>query len=206
MAWPSPDSPNSERDAQPTATDLRMTMRRRRRELDDAEQRSAAEAIAVHLLSDRRVSEARRVGVYLAFDGEVRLDQAIEALQRRGIEVAAAVLGDGRLRFASIGPDTPWRTNRYGIDEPDIPAALTLDGGELDVVVVPAVAVDLRGNRVGMGAGWYDRTFAGRSGESPLLVATVHDFQVVAGIASQPHDVAVDAIVTPTRWIDATLG
>ena len=72
-------------------------------------------------------------------------------------------------------------------------------------MLVPALAVDLAGNRLGKAGGYYDRLFAGLDqlgAESrPLLVAVVHDDDVVSSVPTQGHDVAVDAVLTQTRYL-----
>ena len=145
--------------------------------------------------------------MYLDVDGELGTAELIAALQTLGATCHVPVLDDNRLRFAPFGDTTTWSPNRYGILEPDGTGSgfVLVEGAELDLVFVPAVAVDVRGNRVGMGAGWYDRTFAGSStGPSdagPTLVGFVHDEQLVDTIEPSAWDVAMHAVVTPTRLL-----
>ena len=70
---------------------------------------------------------------------------------------------------------------------------------ELEVVLVPLVAVDWSGNRLGHGAGYYDRTFAFRQGHThPVLIGLAHRFQILESIEPSPWDIPVDLVVTET--------
>ena len=89
---------------------------------------------------------------------------------------------------------------RYGVPEPPTGAPVhELDSG--DLAVLPGVAFDRRGRRLGRGRGYYDRTF--RAAGGPLLVGFAADFQVVEEVPTGPTDRPVDAIVTETgvEWI-----
>ncbi|NBV23729.1 MAG: 5-formyltetrahydrofolate cyclo-ligase [Proteobacteria bacterium] len=70
----------------------------------------------------------------------------------------------------------------------------------LDLALVPGLGFDARGHRLGRGKGYYDRLLAGFSG---VKVGVAFDFQVVPEVPVEPHDIALDAVVTPTRWIEA---
>lgn len=184
----------------PTSS-LRAELRTRRRSIDDAEQAAAATRVADRLLADERIATARSVAYYLPFDGELSLVPTAERLRSLGVRCHLPVLADGRLVFRCVDDTTTWTVNRYGIAEPDPMDDPDVEAAALDVCLAPAVAVDLAGNRMGMGAGWYDRTFADPSSR-PLLIATVHDLQVLDRLDAAPHDVAMDAVATPTRWVE----
>ncbi len=70
----------------------------------------------------------------------------------------------------------------------------------LDLALVPGLGFDVRGRRLGRGKGHYDRLLAGFSG---IKIGVAFDFQIVDEVPSEAHDVALDVIVTPTRWIEA---
>lgn len=100
---------------------------------------------------------------------------------------------DGSLTFRRWTASTVLRRSGLGVPEPvdteDFPV------GDLDVLVVPAVAVDRRGNRLGFGAGFYDRALTRRS-RGALLVGAVHSVQVVDELEPEPWDVPLDIVVT----------
>lgn len=109
-----------------------------------------------------------------------------------GILEMAAVPAPGQ-----AGP-VEWRSGPYGILEPGLKYAAT-PAPEIDLIIVPALAVGERGERVGMGKGYYDRYLV----EAPqaLRVALAFDFQVQKQLPQQPWDQAVHWIVTETREI-----
>ena len=103
---------------------------------------------------------------------------------------------DGRLRFA------PWKaggalvTNRHGIPEPDVDANALLEPEQMALVVLPLVGFDARCNRLGMGGGWYDRSFAFRQSQPapPRLVGAAFATQQLDQIQIQDWDVTLDAV------------
>jgi 5-formyltetrahydrofolate cyclo-ligase len=102
------------------------------------------------------------------------------------------------MTFSFWDHDTTLQPNRFGIDEPVDAEPVRVD--DLDVVVVPAVAVDRLGNRLGFGAGYYDRTLAGRR-PGTLVVAAVFSVQVLDEITPRSWDVPVDVVVTDAEVI-----
>ena len=102
----------------------------------------------------------------------------------------------------------PLHANRLGIAEPQAGAAL--GARWLDVVFLPLVGFDRRGVRLGTGGGYYDRAFAFRQGRSawrgPRLVGLAYSFQQLEHIATAPHDVLMDAVVTEKGLIRCGTG
>jgi 5-formyltetrahydrofolate cyclo-ligase len=107
------------------------------------------------------------------------------------------LLPDGDLDWATYeGPDSLAPTGRYGLLEPTSPARGVAAVASADVVIVPALAVDRTGVRLGRGGGSYDRALA-RVGPGILTVAAVYDSELVGALPYQPHDQRVRAAVTP---------
>lgn len=191
---------------EPSRATLRKTMRQARRALPDAERRRAAESLCRVLLKRPELRKARRIALYLANDGELDPAPLARALWRLGKRLYLPVLhpyAEGRLWFAEYRPDSRMRRNRYGIPEPDLRHAGQLKAQALDVVLTPLVAFDTDGNRLGMGGGYYDRTFAFTqrqgAGRRPLMIGVAHEFQRVERLPAQCWDVRLRAIATPTR-------
>lgn len=90
------------------------------------------------------------------------------------------------------------RIGRFGIREPDDGCAV-MALNRLDLILVPGVAFDLQGRRLGRGKGFYDQLLANVRG---LICGVAFDEQVVAELPVEPHDVHLDCILTPTRWIE----
>ena len=137
--------------------------------------------------------DAALVASYMSRDGEI--DPA-ELLREKSPKVALPVTrAEDPLRF--VIPDGPFELGPFGIRQPT--TGRVVQPTELEVVLVPLVAVDWSGNRLGHGAGYYDRTFAFRRDcDHPVLIGLAHRFQVVESIEPSPWDVPVDLIVTET--------
>ncbi|WP_058836375.1 5-formyltetrahydrofolate cyclo-ligase [Luteimonas abyssi] len=177
---------------------LRGTLRAGRRDLPAATRLRAAETVAERLLALPFLPDRGYAAGYWAFDGEL----ALHVWQMRlppGLVYCLPVLHeDGRLRFAPWRPGDALVTNRHGIPEPDVAPGGLLDAQALSLAIVPLVGFDRRGHRLGMGAGWYDRTFAFRSASPapPWLVGAAHATQEVERLDVAPWDVPLDAICT----------
>lgn len=179
---------------------LRRAMRDRRRALSAPARIAAAEALAERLLALPFAPRTGCVAGYWAMDGEIPL-HAWQLRLPRGLRYCLPVLHrDRSLRFAPWAPGAPLGPNRYGIPEPEVPEAALLAPAQLDLVVVPLVAFDTRCHRIGMGGGWYDRSFAFRATRPapPYLVGAGFAFQQTGPIPAEAWDVALDAVCTDT--------
>ena len=142
---------------------IRESMRRRRLALAEAERHQASLAIASQILTNPHIQSAHAVAAYLSVGHEIDLQPTIQALWQRGQVVYLPVLHPVRasyLAFARYASDTPLRLNRFAIPEPAVAWRECVPPWELDVVLMPLVAFDAAGHRLGMGGGFYDRSFA----------------------------------------------
>jgi 5-formyltetrahydrofolate cyclo-ligase len=172
---------------------LRDRLVARRRAVTPETAQAAARAVTEHLCAEAAVVGAARVGLYAALPDELPTRPVFEAL------AASAVLLLPRLReqaleFAPVARWEDLQPGRYGILEPAarIGAVALAEG---DVVLVPGVAFDRAGNRLGRGGGFYDRALPGGAG-SPLRIGVAYDFQLVDSVPHDSRDRPVDAIVT----------
>ena len=187
---------------------LRREIRKRRAALPAATRIEAADALAERIAELPELITDDRIAGYWAVHGELPLHRVVTAMVRRGAQYHLPVVCDGqRLRFAPWAPGKPLAPNRFGIPEPAIKstrAAVAPDNMEL--VLVPLLAFDRRGNRLGSGAGYYDRSFAFlRAGErprEPLLVGIAYGFQEVEQLQPQPWDVKLDFVCTEDELIE----
>lgn len=182
---------------------LRKHMRATRRALSAGDQRRAAIGLAAALSRHRRFRQSMKIGVFFASDGEMDLAPLIRHAWRIG-KMCCLPLVRGRrahtMRFSLYQPNRPLRRNRFGIPEP-IPGKVgTIAARDLDLVLVPLVAFDNAGHRVGMGGGFYDRTFAfihrRRYLRRPYLMGIGYEFQRVTGIEPHPWDVPLHGVCT----------
>lgn len=129
-----------------------------------------------------------------------------ETSREHGLRVLLPVSGDaGVLDWAPYtGPDG-LVAGRYGLSEPSAAREGPRAVCTARLLLVPALAVDGRGVRLGRGAGYYDRALALLSPETPI-VAVVRDGEVVASLPSEPHDVRVSGVLTPGRGMRSLSG
>jgi len=185
---------------------LRREMRTRRRAVSVADQRRAAESIARILDQQRWLRPGRRVAAYLSHGHEADLAETLELVRRRHCRLFLPVVTQvrrGRMEFLSFDATTPLRCGAFGIREPDPHHANRIQVRELDLILVPLVAVDPHGTRLGNGAGFYDRRLRHLRGDRrwrrPRLIGIAYEFQRVEHLPAQPWDVPLDAVITERR-------
>ena len=169
-------------------------MRSRRAALDPAEVAAAGVAVARRLMSVPAVAAARRVATYRAVRGEVPLDALLDG-EHREVFTLPRVAGDD-LEFVAWREGRPFAPGAFGIPEPVGGEVVAL--ADHDAVLVPVVAFDGRGHRLGQGGGFYDRALASRpsAGSRPAAIGIAHWFQRVDEIPLEPWDAPLDAVVT----------
>ncbi|MGC9387126.1 MAG: 5-formyltetrahydrofolate cyclo-ligase [Hydrogenovibrio sp.] len=186
---------------------LRQTCRQKRRQLSQAEQQQHARQACRHLLRSAWLQRPKRIAVYLPQDGELSTLPLIQALWQRHHQVYLPVLQTLRGRhmaFARYQPQTPMKPNQFGIVEPHLPHQQHRTGQQLDLVIMPLTCFDESGHRIGMGGGFYDRTFQFKQRPNavpnrPRLIGWAHECQKVATIAAAPWDLPMDALITEKR-------
>ncbi|WP_205950728.1 5-formyltetrahydrofolate cyclo-ligase [Pantoea stewartii] len=185
--------------------DIRQHVRYLRRALTPEQQHTAAEQLAEHAINFAPVSDAQNVALFLSVDGEINTRPLIAKLWQQNKRVYLPVLhpfSAGHLLFLRYTPETPLSPNKLRIPEPpiDIRHMVTLD--ELDVMMVPLVAFDRSGQRLGMGGGFYDRTLQNWKQHAFLPVGIAHDCQLVDSLPVAAWDIPLPAVLTPsTLWL-----
>ena len=180
---------------------LRRDMRRRRQALSHAEQLAASHRFARRLSSSLTFRRARHIGLYLAADGELDALPALLGADNARRTLYLPVLpkhADAVLHFVRWTPGEPLIAKRYGIGEPAIQGRHLTPLWRLDMLLLPLVAFDAEGNRLGMGGGFYDRALAAlqRQPKRPHLAGVAHHFQKTGKLPLAPWDQPLDEIVT----------
>lgn len=182
---------------------LRQAMRQQRADLTAASQRNharlAAEQFETEFADRLQRNTPKKIALYSAFSGELNPEPLRQCPCLSDAIFYLPILCGQSLRFGQINSQ-PMRKNRFGIDEPNVSVELQHSADELDIIVVPLLAVDNSGNRLGMGGGFYDRALANSNPDKqdgkPLLLGYAHDFQRVAALPAQIWDVPLHGIVT----------
>lgn len=183
---------------------LRTTLRQRRRALAAGDRIAAASRLAEQLLKLPFAPTSGHVAGYWAVDGEIALHAWQTGLPPECVYCLPVLHADQCLRFAPWSPGAPLVSNRFGIPEPDVSPDALLEAWQLALAVLPLVGFDARGQRLGMGGGWYDRSFAMRHQHDgpPWLVGAAFDLQQVEALDAADWDVALDAICTESAVVD----
>ena len=180
---------------------LRQRIRAERRALSSADRAAADRAIAARIRNLDVFRRARRIAVFLAFDGEPSLRRVIEDAARAGKRIYAPIITRKAMTFAELDGSARLGTNFFGISEPD--EAKRIDPRRLDLVLTPLVAFDDCGVRIGVGRGYYDRCFRFLHTRSawhrPKLLGVAYELQHVHTIAPEPWDVPLWGAVTEAR-------
>jgi len=173
---------------------LRSEVLDRRGRRSPADRATAAEAIALHAPAIAALARARRVAAYLSMPSEPGTAPLLAWLAGLGTEVLVPVsLTDRSMDWVAYAPGEVV-VGDLGVPEPTGPHLGPDALATCDVAIVPALAVDHAGNRLGRGAGYYDRALAAFAG---ITCALVHDDELVAELPADPHDRPVDLVLTP---------
>lgn len=182
---------------------LRRHMRRQRRLLSSAARAEAHRQFVRIIDNARLLRPGRRVAMYFAHGHEADLRPVMDVARRRGCLLYLPAITDfrhSRMRFVRYRIDSVMRVNRYGIAEPETRPAEIIPVRQLDLVLLPLVAFDERGWRLGSGAGFYDRSLhhlrEGRRWRRPKLIGVAYECQRVAHLQPDRWDVPLDGIVT----------
>lgn len=180
---------------------IRKQIRQARQQLSIVEQQVSALALAEQFLKLPELLNSQHIAVYLHNDGEIATAELINSLWQLGKSVYLPVLHpftSGYLLFQRYQPNTMLASNKYGIAEPILSCKDIKVVAELDLILTPLVAFDAQGQRMGMGGGFYDRTFAKQPLAQQRLIGLAHDCQKVANIPTAAWDVPLPMVLTPS--------
>lgn len=184
--------------------ELRDFVIAQRNALTKQQLRAASRTMTQFLASTPEFHYAVHVACYWPIKGEMDVTPVIEHARRYNKHVYLPVIVDGdTIKFALYEPDMPMRENKYHIPEPDVAEDQLKKPEEMDLVLVPLVVFDSYGHRLGMGSGFYDRTFSFLRENphlgKPCLVGVAHEFQHTGELPTHPWDVPTRLIVTEER-------
>jgi len=185
---------------------LRAAMRAAREALD-VEERVSRTVPAVERLLELPVFariDGRAFAGYVAVGGELSPAGALAFVRDQGGTVVLPRVSDTppRLRFHAMGEGVRLRTGRFGLREPPETAA-EIGAGALAAMIVPGLAFDAGGRRLGFGGGYYDGVIDEARAGGAVIIGFAYDFQIVDRCPAGPDDRGVDVVVTDARLIRA---
>lgn len=186
----------------PSKNELRKTLRKQRSRLTSQELAIAEKNLAKNARSSNRLLQAKRILSYAPFAGEISPKTLVDNLACATIHYPKITnFRLSQMRFYSANQINTF--NRYGIEEPNAKDS-PWPANAFDLVLVPLVAFDRSGTRIGMGAGYYDRAMRAlthQSSTKPYLVGLAYHFQEVSWLERESWDVPLDAILTDHEFI-----
>jgi 5-formyltetrahydrofolate cyclo-ligase len=190
-----------------TRDQIRRDMRQKRRQVPCSERMNARRRFAI--IADRAhlLRPGARIAVYQAYGHEADVSQITRRAWSRGCEVFLPVITArraARMEFFRFEPTTALRKNSFGIAEPETSASRRIPVQHLDLILMPLVAYDDWGWRLGSGAGFYDRCLhqlrRSRQWRRPKLVGVAFAQQRIERLAPNQWDVPMDAVITPSGF------
>ncbi len=181
---------------------LRDALREARRALTPRQRQAANARLVARVARERAFRHATRIAAYLPGDGEVDVRPLVDLAHAAGKQVYLPIIRpDWHLDFARYAPGTRLEPNRVGILEPARAGRRLIAPMRLQLVLTPLVGFDSQANRLGMGGGFYDRTFAPltqmRHWSLPRLLGVAWECQRLEGdFGSQPWDVPLWRVIT----------
>ena len=186
---------------------IRRSKRKLRNQLTAPEQTEHATRLRAQIGRLPAFLNSRRIACYLANDGEIDPRFIIATAWKLRKQVYLPVLSPflSKLYFAPYRSGMAMSKNRYGIDEPTCRPVEWVTAWQLDLMLLPLVAFDDNGNRLGMGGGFYDRTLAYRRSRTrslrPKLIGLAHELQREEQLNTNSWDIPLDMIATEQRII-----
>jgi 5-formyltetrahydrofolate cyclo-ligase len=177
---------------------IRRSVRAVRRGLSEAERLARSRCIWERVIALSCYQHARMVLGYMAFDHEVLTDGLMQQAMASGKQIVLPMVQadrEGMTLYAIEDLEHDVASGYHGILEPQPQRTRAVVPETLELALIPGVAFDLRGGRLGFGAGFYDRLLSRLPRDIPM-VGLAFDFQVIPRLPSQPHDIMLDAIVT----------
>lgn len=160
-----------------------------------------------HLRHWRRLNQFQSIACYLPVGAEFPTHYLIQGLQQLHKEIFLPIVQNNNkirhLTFQHYHPQTPMRRNRFGITEPIPNPREQIPPPQLDLVIMPLTGFDNNGNRIGMGGGFYDRTFEfllkRKQTPQPFMLGLGFQIQECETIDSRHWDIPLDGVLTEEK-------
>jgi 5-formyltetrahydrofolate cyclo-ligase len=176
---------------------LRAKMRKVRQQLCPYYRQEQSQLVVARLAELLDTLSPRRIGMYLATAYEVNLDVLIGLRHRRGEEIYLPHLEDQEKPFHRFDSWENLETGPLDLRHPSANAP-SLNAAALDVIILPGLAFDRAGNRLGHGGGWYDRVLSMAVEKKPFIVGVCFEEQLEESVPCESFDVRMDIVVTPS--------
>ena len=182
-----------------SSSELRQTKRKLRADIGPRQQQRAADALCQSIVALPEYQQSQVIAAYFAVNGEIGLEPVFTHAWSFGKKIYLPNLDQATLRFSPYFEGQAMRINKFRLPEPDVGDDEMLLPGALDLVLAPLVVFDPNRNRIGMGGGYYDRSFEfckHSQTTRPLLIGVAHECQKEDRLEPESWDVRLDMVVT----------
>ena len=184
---------------------LRKQLRHQRRAVSSFQHKQSQQKILQQLIRLKSFQHAKKIGIYLHAFGEIQTRQIIEYCfkQHKDVYLPMICTMNQQLHWVKI-TQQQYRNNRFsyhplGMKEPA--AGRGFHVSKLDLLIIPLLACDIYGTRIGMGGGFYDKTLASAE-KIPFRLGIAHDFQLIQQrLHREIWDQPLDALITPSKYL-----
>ena len=184
---------------------IREEMRAKRHEITKEERKQASKEICHTLIESRKINlllSSWNIAVYISTTHEIRTRYIIQKLWNAGRNVCVPAWNkeQASYKLGALLPDMKFITGPFNVREPAVHIPVPI--WDVDAFIIPGLAFDMYGARLGFGAGFYDKILA-VARKSARIIAVCYDWQVIEGesLPQEPHDIKVGWIVTDKRVI-----
>jgi len=178
---------------------LRKEIKEKRKKQSKEEQRKKSKEIKEKLFNLKEYKEAKTILIYVSYNSEVFTHEMIkEALNNKNVVVPISNTKNNTLSLSILESWNDLESSSYGILEPKKDKIKEIPIDEIDLIIVPGVAFDIRGNRMGHGKGYYDKLL---EKTKLITIGLAFEFQLVNKIPTEKHDKPVNIIITEKRII-----
>ena len=181
---------------------LRAELRERRRNLTSTERTAAATGITERLIALAESVNARSVSCYLSATDEPDTRGFLRWASHEGIRALLPIARtDGLLDWVVASDDDEIAEGMFGLPEPTGEVLGPIAVNDVDLMIIPAAAVDRAGMRMGWGRGYFDKTI-GSMEKCPPVYAVIYDSEILDSLPREVHDQPVNGVVTPTQTLE----
>lgn len=182
---------------------LRQKLRTKRYSISASEQQNISLKIVANLSEHPLWKKSQYIAGYMPLGSEIDATLLLQLAQQQNKTCYLPALTEQALHFVQYRLGDALKPNRFNIPEPEITADKIINPTQLDLVLTPLVAFDSQGNRLGMGAGYYDRTFNFLQSQprpsKPYLLGLAYEWQKVDGIDAESWDVTLNGAITEQK-------
>lgn len=186
--------------------EVRDYIRSKRNDLTAEAINIASERVATQLILLPDIINSQKLAHYMSTDGEINTQHLSDIFFKQNKQLFLPVINNGNsgaLHFYEHSLNEPLINNKYNILEPNVEHTAQIAAQSLDIIIMPLVAFDEQCNRIGRGAGFYDKTLAfiheQPNAQRPLLIGLAYEFQKIEAIKPNDWDIPLDVVVTENK-------